>query len=106
MSTASNAIIDSLDRWPFPAITEARANGHSWVEISYEHADDLFCAVPPIAIPGGFMVGEPAAHDHDGYPIHCAVVIVGGRYFARELPIDQKGRAQVLALRALVEAVS
>ena len=99
-SDVSN-IIDSRQAWPFPAITEARKTPGAWVEISEAHADQLLEAVPPIYIPGGFMVSEPASHDHDDMPILCAVVKYTGRYYAREMRRDLGGSAIVLVRAAL-----
>lgn len=91
-------IIDSRDKWPFPAISEARkAGAGDWVEISEEAATDLLNVLPPIYIPGGFMVSEAADHDARGVAIYCAVVNAHGRYLAAELPSDMRSHARTLA---------
>ena len=96
-------ITDSRDAWPLPAITEASKHPNTWVEISEAHTDDLLNAVPPIYIPGGFMVGEPADHDADGCPIYCAVIGLNGRNFARHLRYDERKRALLQAQAAYLQ---
>ncbi len=101
--------IDSRGAWPFPAITNARHDDRlegtcTWVAISEEHANELLEALPPIYIPGGFMVGEEASHTADGEPIYCAVFHLGGPdYVAREMPRSE-GETAYDSLTALTLA--
>lgn len=94
-------IIDSRHEWPFPAIHDASAEPDTWVRISDEHADDLLNALPPIYINGGFMVGEPARHDDDGYPVHTAIINVGDGHLARDYSIQDRQAARFDALQVL-----
>ena len=87
-------ILNSLGKWPFPAVTDARKEGRDeWVEIDEAHRDEFMNVPPPIYLRPplcGFMVSEAAAHAPDGEPIYAAVISVGisvgKRYFMRELP--------------------
>ena len=91
-------IHDTKGAWPFPAVTETRHRGlRDWHEISEERMWEFLEILPPIYIPRGFMVSEPAAHTERGIPIYAAVVTVRGRHFMRELPYDKAEIAAALA---------
>ena len=88
--TTTTRIIDAREGWPWPAITEHRG---SWCEITEEHYHDAIEALPPV-------------RSQAGVPIHAALICIGTRYFANEIPINT-GRAQREALCAtLAEAAS
>ncbi len=99
-ASPDSSIIDSIGRWPFPALHEHKSE-NDWFEISKDHADQLIGAVPPIYIPGGFMVGEAQTIDRRGVSVYTAIIHIGYRYFARDLPIDQKREARNLAMEAI-----
>lgn len=94
-------IIDNRDSWPHPAIANARQGGTAWVEISAEHADYSLNVLPPIYIPGGFMVSEPADHTPEGDPIYTAIIQIGSRYFARDVPWHHRKDARKMLLAEL-----
>lgn len=80
--------------WPFPAVTEDRwAGGSAWFETTEQHLMDALCALPPVYFPGGFFMGEPAAHDERGVTIYSAWVRIGERCFVREFPQDRHAAA-------------
>ncbi len=93
------SVIDHTHAWPFPAISTDRRNGGSaWFKISEAHADQIRDAVPPVyhgALPGFFM-GEASSHDANGRPIHCAVILRRGAYFAREIAVG--GTSMIAAI--------
>lgn len=100
------AIVDLGDAWPYPAITDAwRAGDATWFLVSKDRAMDALEAVPPRYIPGmspaSFMMGECAAHDARGVEVYTAFILMAGRYYARNLAVDQVADA-VAALRATV----
>lgn len=68
---------------------------YTWTEISDERADELLEVLPPIYIPGGFMVGEALDHDERGVPVYRAVVTVNGRWWTAALPYDQRNMARI-----------
>ena len=95
---------NSLGVWPYPAVSEAyRAGQDEWTEIDEEQMYYFLEVLPPRYFTGGFFVGEPAAHDSRGVPVHAAVVKARGRYFMRECPIDTPSIAK--ALRELMAAL-
>lgn len=90
-------IIDSRHEWPFPAIDEASKQPGAWVQISDEHMWDPLECVPPINIPGGFMVGEESGLAEDWVtPTYTAVITANGYHYARTLPITDRNRARAL----------
>lgn len=99
------ALRDSRNAWPFPAVTDA-SRGGEWTEISEAHADDLLNVLPPVYIPGGFMVGEEVAYDDERGPLFTAVINVGGRRLAQNWPARQRRDAFAAASAALQEAQS
>ena len=71
--------------WPFP-----ECNRDTWVESTERTYWQLLeCLPPEFYIPSGFVVGEPADHAGDGMPIHTACLEIVGRYFFREVRLDQ-----------------
>lgn len=93
------AIRDSRGAWPFPTIDEASRAG-DWTEISDEHADDMLNALPPIYIPGGFMLGE-AQYWANGSEHYTAVILLkDGRHLARHWPYSTRRNACADAVAA------
>ncbi len=95
-------IIDSRDAWPFPAITDAhKAESTAWVEMSEAHMWDLLGAVPPIYIPGGFMVGEEADWSPERGAIFTAIISSNDRHYGRNLGRQEAKYAKALLLAEL-----
>ena len=86
-------VFDLRGSWPFPAAGDRSR----WHEIDQEHAEQLRGCVPPIDCAGGFYVGEPADHDGDGCPVCAFIVMHKGRSYLREMRVDSKARALLLA---------
>jgi len=82
--------------WPFDKLRHPCAE---WAEIAEEHYWHALEVLPPLYFRGGFAIGEAANHTADDVPVHCCIVTVRGRYFARELPMDIAAR-EAEALRA------
>ena len=70
----------------------------AWLEVTEEDRMNALEALPPVYFPGGFCMGEPAAHDERDMPIFTAYVKVRGRCFCRDLAID-KAEAAARELR-------
>jgi hypothetical protein len=80
------AIRDARDGWPYPRANDRTA----WHQIREEDWLELRDCLPPLDWRASwFLVGEPAAHDDDGQPIHALCVMLGDRYFLREIRTDQ-----------------
>jgi hypothetical protein len=94
------AIRDSRNAWPFPTIDEASKDG-DWTEVSADFAEQMLGAVPPIYIPGGFMLGEEQSYGPRG-PIFCAIIRLSGkRHVARMWPLADAKQAYDDACYAL-----
>jgi hypothetical protein len=86
MSTNAPAIRDARGDWPYPQANDRTA----WHQITEEHWWYFFEVLFPLDMgPGWYLVGEPAAHDDDGQPIHALGVEIGDRYYLREIRTDQ-----------------
>lgn len=80
-------IKDLGDQWPFPAVNEAYKRGDdTWFRTTERIAWDLIESVPTVRCAGYEFMGEPFTHV-DGYPVHCAIVRIGARYYLRHVPL-------------------
>jgi len=76
----------------------AASDPDSWHATTFERADELLCALPPMFIPHGFVVMEPIRHDDRGRAVYLCVVRSCGNMWVRELAIEDTPAA-VVALR-------
>ena len=78
------SIIPACADWPIPQLQKLRHdNADVWVCVPDSFADYMLEVVPPVYVPGGFLVGEPDSHDAQGYPVRLGFAHVNGQYFAR-----------------------
>jgi hypothetical protein len=77
-------VTPAASSWPCDQLaTLYYANVDTWVAVSDDFADNMREAVPPVFVPGGFLVGEPFSHNADGRPVRLAVAYVKGAPYAR-----------------------
>lgn len=83
------------------SISDWREGRDAWREVSAETAWNALCVLPPIYVPGGFLVSEPYSDDAEGRTFYFGFTEAAGRHFTRLLG-RHNAASEIARLRALL----